>query len=245
MAVPLVPETSFILLLQADSEHALPDSDPKVVMALASYRAAFKRTKKEAPALLELLAGLMWVHAHQHVLHVVWSAASEAQHSSLAAALHLKYDLHAQSCAWHTMIISKVLSCIAPGATQEKRQAPDGSIEGQSHVPGQDVALQDPSPVKAKKPKSKPIEKPEKRPASSSSSCACCLVGSPRLPVALQAGACCLVGALRRRVALQAGACCLVGSSRRCVALQAGACCLVGSSRHPVALQAGALQEGV
>ncbi len=155
MAVPTVQETSFILLLRADSEHALPDSDPKVVTALASYGAAFKRTKKEAPVRLKLLAGLMWVHAHQHDLHVVWSAASEAQHRSLAAALHLNYDLHAQSGAWHTMIIRKVLSCIAPGVTPEKRKAPNGRLEGQIHVPFQDVELQDPSPVKAKKPKSK------------------------------------------------------------------------------------------
>ncbi len=68
MAVPLVPETSFVLLLQADSEHALPNSDPEVVTALASYGAAFRKTKKEAPARLELLAGLMWVHVHQHDL---------------------------------------------------------------------------------------------------------------------------------------------------------------------------------
>ena len=114
MANPVAQETSFILLLRADSEHA------EVVTALASYGAIFKRTKKEAPARLELLAGLMWVHAHQHDLHVVWSAASEAQHRSLAAALHLNYDLHAKSEAWHTMIVRKVLSCIAPGATPEQ-----------------------------------------------------------------------------------------------------------------------------
>jgi hypothetical protein len=113
----------------------------------------------------------MWVHAHQHDLHVVWSAASEAQHRSLAAALHLNYDLHAKSEAWHTMIVRKVLSCIAPGATPEKRKAPDGRLEGQIHVPGHDAARQDPSPEKAtKKPKSKPSAKSKKRPASSDSS---------------------------------------------------------------------------
>ncbi len=58
MANPVAPETSFILLLRADSEHALPDSESEVVAALASYGAIFKRTKKEAPARLELLAGL-------------------------------------------------------------------------------------------------------------------------------------------------------------------------------------------
>ncbi len=63
-----------------------------------------------------------------------------------------------------------VVSCITPGATLEKRKAPDGSIEGQIHVPGQEVALQDPSPVKAKKPKSKASAKPKKRSVSSSSS---------------------------------------------------------------------------
>jgi hypothetical protein len=68
------------------------------------------------------------------------------------------------------MIVRKVLSCIAPGATPEKRKAPDGRLEGQIHVPGQDVAHQDPSPEKTKKSKSKPIAKSKKRPASSASS---------------------------------------------------------------------------
>jgi hypothetical protein len=39
MAALPVEETSFILLLCADLEHALPDSDPEVVTALASYGA--------------------------------------------------------------------------------------------------------------------------------------------------------------------------------------------------------------
>ncbi len=94
MANPLAPETSFILLLRADSEHALPDSDPEVIPALASYGAIFKKTKKEAPARLELLAGLTWVHAHRHDLHVVWSSASEA-HTTPSPRRFLNYDLHA------------------------------------------------------------------------------------------------------------------------------------------------------
>ena len=57
-----------------------------------SYGAVFKKTKKAAPDRLELLDGLMWVHAHQSDLHVVWSAASEAHHHILASALRLDYD---------------------------------------------------------------------------------------------------------------------------------------------------------
>ena len=83
MAAP-APETPFSLLLKADSEHPLPDDDSGVSSALVSYGALFKKTKKAAPDRLELLAGLMWVHAHQSYLHVVWSAASEAQHRTLA-----------------------------------------------------------------------------------------------------------------------------------------------------------------
>jgi hypothetical protein len=67
------------------------------------------------------------------------------------------------------MVSRKVLSCIAPGATPEKRKAPDGRIEGQIHVPCREAAPPDPSPVKAKKPKSKEGRQPKKRSASSSS----------------------------------------------------------------------------
>jgi hypothetical protein len=53
------PETPFTLLMWANSEQPLPDTDADVVVALDSYGAVFKKTKKEAPARLELLACLM------------------------------------------------------------------------------------------------------------------------------------------------------------------------------------------
>ncbi len=49
------------------------------------------------------------------------------------------------------MIVRKVLSCIAPGATPEKRKAPDGRLEGHIHMPSHNAAHQDQSPEKAKK----------------------------------------------------------------------------------------------
>jgi hypothetical protein len=79
MAALAESETSFILLLRAVSEHALSDTDADVMVALDTYGVAFKRIKKDAPARLELLAGLMWVHAHQFDLHTVWSAVSVAR----------------------------------------------------------------------------------------------------------------------------------------------------------------------
>jgi hypothetical protein len=81
-----IPETPFTLLLRADSEHPLPDSDPDVIAALNAYGSVFNKAKKHAVARLELLAGLMWVHAHKLDLHAVWSAASAAQHLILATA---------------------------------------------------------------------------------------------------------------------------------------------------------------
>jgi hypothetical protein len=53
MAAIPVPETLFILLLQADLGHALPYSDPEVIKALASYGAVFKKTKKGFASTLE------------------------------------------------------------------------------------------------------------------------------------------------------------------------------------------------
>ncbi len=58
-----LPETPFALLLRADSEHPLPDSDPDVIAALTTYGAVFSKLKKHAAERLDLLAGLMWVHA--------------------------------------------------------------------------------------------------------------------------------------------------------------------------------------
>jgi hypothetical protein len=86
-----LPETPFALLLRADTEQTLPDSDKEVQAALAAYGAVFSKLKKHAPERLDLLAGLMWVHTHQLDLHVVWSAASVAQHKVLAKALRLDY----------------------------------------------------------------------------------------------------------------------------------------------------------
>ena len=120
MAAP-APETPFVLLLKADSEHPLPDDDAEVSSALASYGVVFKKIKKAAPDRLELLAGLMWAHAHQSDLHVVWSAASEAQHSTLASALRLDYDQHAATPTWLVMVVRRVLATIPPGATPVKR----------------------------------------------------------------------------------------------------------------------------
>ncbi len=67
-----IPETPFTLLLRADSEHPLPDSDPDVIAALNAYGAVFNKAKKHTVARLDLLAGLTWVHAHKLDLHAVW-----------------------------------------------------------------------------------------------------------------------------------------------------------------------------
>jgi hypothetical protein len=52
-----LPETPFALLLRADSEHHLLDSDQDVIAALTTYGAAFSKAKKHAADRLDLLAG--------------------------------------------------------------------------------------------------------------------------------------------------------------------------------------------
>jgi hypothetical protein len=54
-----LPETPFALLLRADTEQTLPDSDKDVQAALTAYGAVFSKLKKHAPERLDLLAGLM------------------------------------------------------------------------------------------------------------------------------------------------------------------------------------------
>ena len=162
------PETPFALLLRADSEHPLPDSDPDVIAALITYGVAFSKLKKLAAERLDLLAGLLWVHAHQIDLHAVWSAASEAQHRTLAKALRLDYDAHGASPQWLTMVVRKVLSCSMPGSTPQKRKAPDASAEGQIIKPGSGEVLPPPSPEAKKKRKPKAGAKPAKDSSPSS-----------------------------------------------------------------------------
>ncbi len=41
-----LPETPFALLLRADSEHPLPDSDTDVIAALTTYGAVFKSGRR-------------------------------------------------------------------------------------------------------------------------------------------------------------------------------------------------------
>ena len=156
------------MLLRADSEHPLPDSDPEFIAALNAYGAVFNKLKKNAAARLDLLAGLLWVHAHQLDLHAAWPAASEAQHRTLATALRLDYDTHAASAPWPTMIVRKVLSCSVPGSTPLKRKAPDASAEGQINKPGPSEEPRPPSPAGKKKRKSKAGAKPPKDSSSSS-----------------------------------------------------------------------------
>ena len=168
MAAP-APETPFVLLLKADSEHPLPDDDAEVSTDLMSYGVIFKKGKKFAPERLELLAGLMWVHAHQADLHVVWPTASDAQHRSLATALRLDHDKDAVNPAFLAMVVRRVLATIPPGATPEKRKAPSDIAEGQIKKPGDDEAAAA-ATGQAPPKKGKPAKKPRK-PASPSSSC--------------------------------------------------------------------------
>ena len=54
-----LPETLFVLLLRAESEHPVSDYDPDVIAALTTYGAVFTKTRKGAAERLALLAGLM------------------------------------------------------------------------------------------------------------------------------------------------------------------------------------------
>ena len=81
----------------------------------------FKKTKIQAPERLDLLAGLMWVHAHKDDLHIVWSAASVAQHRLLAAALRLICDELSKTEPWLSTVVRRVLANVLPVATPEKR----------------------------------------------------------------------------------------------------------------------------
>ena len=112
----------------------------------------------------------MWVHAHKDDLHIVWSAASVAQHRLLAAALRLNYDELSKTEPWITTVVRRVLANVLPGATPEKRKAPSAVAEGQIQVPG--AAPPTSAPVSSKRSKIKHIKKAAKAPKSDAPSSA-------------------------------------------------------------------------
>ena len=68
-------ETPFLVLLNADSLADVPASDADVIAALASYGVKYSCSKTppiRVAERLNLLAGLMWLHAHIDDLSVAW-----------------------------------------------------------------------------------------------------------------------------------------------------------------------------
>ena len=80
MAAP--GEAPFSSLLHADSEQLLPVTDAEVIQALTSYGVEFSKAEspKTHPATrLNLLAGVLWLHAHKDDLAAAWPVASDSQ----------------------------------------------------------------------------------------------------------------------------------------------------------------------
>ena len=69
-------ETSFNALLSADSAVSLPDTDKDVAAMLIDYGATFVKRKNAAADRLDLLAGLLWLHAHKDDLAAAWPVAA-------------------------------------------------------------------------------------------------------------------------------------------------------------------------
>ena len=88
-------ETSFASLLAADSDAVLPADDAGVIRRLVTYGVKFSKAKLPATNLstrLNLLAGLMWLHAHSGDLAPARSKLSPLQHQVLAVSLNLEYS---------------------------------------------------------------------------------------------------------------------------------------------------------
>ena len=132
-------ELSFAALLAADSEAILPADDAGVITALVSYGAKFSKYKAapHAQARLNLLSGLMWLHAHSGDLAPAWARLSPAQRGVMAVALNLDLD-EAAATPTPAAVLRRLLGSILPGATPQKRRPPDGRVEGQINRPGPD-----------------------------------------------------------------------------------------------------------
>ena len=116
-------ELSFAALLAADSEAILPADDAGVITALASYGAKFSKYKAapHAQARLNLLSGLMWLHAHSGDLAPAWAWLSPAQRGVMAVALNLDLD-EAAASPTPAAVLRRLLGSILPGATPKKRR---------------------------------------------------------------------------------------------------------------------------
>ena len=154
-------ETSFLILLSADSEHALPDADGEVITALTKYGVIFEKKKKppaNAVGRLNLLAGILWLHLHLDDLAESWSVLSVAQQRILATSLSLDVDKDGDSPTWLISIRRRVQAKVSPGETPVKRKAPSNAAEGQinpiqaAHAAAQ---LEPSAPKKAKASSSK------------------------------------------------------------------------------------------
>ncbi len=81
----------------------LPDTDAEVIQALTGYGVEFSNAKSPntLPATrLNLLAGVLWLHAHKDDLAAAWPVASDSQQLILAKAFRLDFDKDAASPAW-------------------------------------------------------------------------------------------------------------------------------------------------
>ena len=168
-------ETSFLILLSADSEHALPDADGEVITALTKYGVIFEKKKKppaNAVGRLNLLAGILWLHLHLDDLAESWPVLSVAQQRILATSLSLDVDKDGDSPTWLKSIRRRVQAKVSPGETPVKRKAPSNAAEGQinpiqaAHAAAQ---LEPSAPKKAKASSSKKAAAPALSSASDSS----------------------------------------------------------------------------
>ena len=129
-------ETSFLILLSADSEHALPDADGDVIAALTKYGVIFEKKKKppvNAVGRLNLLAGILWLHLHLNDLAESWPVLLVVQQRILATSLSLDADKVGNSQSWLASIRRRVQAKVSPGDTPAtvKRKAPSNAAEGQ------------------------------------------------------------------------------------------------------------------
>jgi hypothetical protein len=128
-------ETTFAVLLVADSEYILPMVDKEVQVVIAAYDLTFKRTKGEANVAFraDLLAGIAWLHLYHADLGAVLKRISADQLSRLALALGL--DVAANGLLAHWPQLLATLSRSVPGSTPVTRKAANVEAEGQIKKP--------------------------------------------------------------------------------------------------------------
>ena len=113
----------FLRLLREQTIVTLPDKPADVVKRLQAYRAAYdtRKNKTANAANKDLLAGLVWAHAHHDDLAPAVASLTDAQRHTLLNAFGLDLTILQSNPRWPTILARHIVIHCDPGSTPVKK----------------------------------------------------------------------------------------------------------------------------